>query len=111
MVVFDMRGGYGIFDRVFFFGRSLFWICEELGGMWRIEFFKEGLGWYRVLFSWLWMVYMGVIGFMDLLFEGVYWLEDDVWLLWGVVVWEMSFDISGLGNSIVSFMWYIGCID
>ncbi|VBB71451.1 Putative protein of unknown function [Podospora comata] len=111
VAAFDTRGGYGIFDRVPFFGRSLLWTCEEPGGMRRIEFPKEGLGRYRVPPSWSWMAYTGAIGFMDLPFEGVHWLEDDIRSPWGSAVWEMSLDTSGSGNSTASSMWHTGRTD
>lgn len=77
----------------------------------RIEFPKEGLGRYRVPPSWSWMAYTGAIGFMDLPFEGVHWLEDDVRSPWGAAVWEMSLDTSGSGNSTASSMWHTGRTD
>ncbi|KAK4203973.1 heterokaryon incompatibility protein-domain-containing protein [Triangularia verruculosa] len=111
VAAFDTRGGYGIFDRVPFFGRSLLWTCEETGGMQRIEFPKEGLGRYRVPPSWSWMAYTGAIGFMDLPFDGVHWLEDDVRSPWGAAVWEMNLETSGSGSSTSSSMWHTGRAD
>ncbi|KAK0653986.1 heterokaryon incompatibility protein-domain-containing protein [Cercophora samala] len=111
VAAFETRGGYGIFDRIPFFGRSLLWTCEEPGGMQRIEFPKEGLGRYRVPPSWSWMAYTGAIGFMDLPFDGVHWLEDDVRSPWGPAVWEVNLDTSGSGSSTASSMWHTGRTD
>ncbi|KAK0732546.1 hypothetical protein B0T21DRAFT_369182 [Apiosordaria backusii] len=111
VTAFETRGGYGIFDRMPFFGRSLLWTCEEPTGMKRIDFPKEGLGRYRVPPSWSWMAYTGAIGFMDLPFEGVHWLEDEVRSPWGTAVWEIRLETSGSGSSVASSMWHTGRTD
>ncbi|KAK4172119.1 heterokaryon incompatibility protein-domain-containing protein [Triangularia setosa] len=111
VAAFYTRGGYGIFDRVPFFGRSLLWTCEEPGGMKRIEFPKEGLGRYRVPPSWSWMAHTGAISFMDLPFEGVHWLEDEVRSPWGAAVWEMNLDTTESRSSTASSMWHTGRTD
>ena len=76
---FGTHGGYGVFGGQFF-GRSLLWKrdgnAEGNEAMKTIEFPVGDRRYYHVP-TWSWMAYEGVIGFLEIPFDGVEWRHGE----------------------------------